>query len=198
MRFSKKNLTKGFTLTELLIVVALISIMTIWAMNMNFDISDREKLAMFDNEIMTQIEEVRDFALIWKWITDSWNLVIPDRWKVTLSPWFWANKWKVTSEYFLTNAWAWTIYKEYDVQDPFVIEKLTCRQLNNTDTYNDLPSVNDDVVLTFKWQDISVTSTNLDCQDEIKEVILGTDIQKLSQWKIIINRLSWVIQREKR
>jgi len=199
MRFSTKNLTKGFTLMELLVVITIIWIMTIWAMNMKFDISDREKLAMFDNEIITQIEQIRDFALIWKWVLDGSNrLVVPDRWDIVLSPSDWGtSKWKIVSRYYLDSSNTNTVYKEYDAKNPFLIETITCKELDNTD--NDIAN-NENVTLIFKWSKISLdTTTNpANCQDEIKEIILSTDILKKVQWKITINKLSWVIQREKK
>lgn len=189
MRFSKK----GFTLMELLVVITLIWIMTIWAMNMRFDISNSEKLNIFDTQVMNPIELARDFALIWKWITTWANLVIPEEWKIIISPsdW-WGNLWSIETLYTINTVE--TSYSTYNVKKPFLIENVSCKLLD--DTINDI-NWTDTITITFSWQNINIDSSNLGCQDNVKEIIITTNILDEVRWKITINKLSWVIQREK-
>ena len=189
MHFSKK----GFTIIELLVVITIISIMVVWVMNMRFDSSDTEKLNILDNEIITNLEQIRDFSLIWKWILNSWKLEIPDSRKTIISPSDWTiSFWKIEKKYTINSTVS--DYSEYIVQKPFKIDKIECRLLNNI--VNEI-SATDSVTIKFEWQKISINSTDINCQDKVKEIIITTNILEKRKNKISINKLSGVIQKVK-
>lgn len=55
----------AFTLIELLLVIALIVIMTLGGMSLNFNtLTDEQNLNIFTNKIKTNFEEIRNNALL--------------------------------------------------------------------------------------------------------------------------------------
>jgi prepilin-type N-terminal cleavage/methylation domain-containing protein len=64
MHFYQKNNKKGFTLIEILVVIALISMLAVSALNTNFNPSDSEKLNIFNSEIIKPIEEIKNNSLV--------------------------------------------------------------------------------------------------------------------------------------
>lgn len=80
-----KKIKKGFTLIELMIVIAMIGIIFVWMRNINFNyMSDRQKAEQFANKIISQIETARNNAMIGRSVTDpdTWEKIIPDFWSI--------------------------------------------------------------------------------------------------------------------
>jgi len=69
-----KNSKNAFTIIELLIIIALISILVLGVMNINFNRQgDGQKLDMFTNQIYSTIELVRNNALMGRWIYHNYS-----------------------------------------------------------------------------------------------------------------------------
>lgn len=67
----KKN-KNAFSLIELVVVVGLITFIALTATSLNFQwLSDKQKLEIFSNRIITQIEAIRNDALVWKNLYDT-------------------------------------------------------------------------------------------------------------------------------
>lgn len=74
----------GFTLIEIMIVIAIISVLTFGVSNIEWNtLSDLQKSSIFKNRIVSHIEEVRNNSLFWKTITQS--AVLPDLWRISVS-----------------------------------------------------------------------------------------------------------------
>ena len=75
----KKN-KNAFSLIELVVVIGLITFIALTATSLNFQwLSDKQKLEIFSNRIITQIEAIRNDALVWKnWFEDieQWEIAI--------------------------------------------------------------------------------------------------------------------------
>ena len=66
----KKN-KNAFSLIELVVVIGLITFIALTATSLNFQwLSDKQKLEIFSNRIITQIEAIRNDALVWKNLYD--------------------------------------------------------------------------------------------------------------------------------
>jgi len=73
----------GFTLIEIMVVIAIIGILSVWISNIDWNrLSDRQKVTIFKNRVVSQIETVRNNALFWKAVTN--NLVVPNYWKIDI------------------------------------------------------------------------------------------------------------------
>ena len=67
----KKN-KNAFSLIELVVVIGLITFIALTATSLNFQwLSDKQKLEIFSNRIITQIEAIRNDALVWKNLYDK-------------------------------------------------------------------------------------------------------------------------------
>lgn len=67
----KKN-KNAFSLIELVVVIGLITFIALTATSLNFQwLSDKQKLEIFSNRIITQIEAIRNDALVWKNLYDT-------------------------------------------------------------------------------------------------------------------------------
>ncbi len=100
--FMKKNIIKAFTLVELLIVIALISIIFLTMSSLDFSsLSDKQKAEIFASKVVSKIEEARNNALVWKEVEDK----IPKRWKVDIHSSTGSNNWAVETYYLVWNSW---------------------------------------------------------------------------------------------
>ena len=67
----KKN-KNAFSFIELVVVIGLITFIALTATSLNFQwLSDKQKLEIFSNRIITQIEAIRNDALVWKNLYDT-------------------------------------------------------------------------------------------------------------------------------
>lgn len=81
----KKN-KNWFTLMELLVVIAIIWILILWASRVNFNPQiDKQNSEMFANNIFTNIENIRNNALLWRWVWSGTTFTHPEKWVVTIS-----------------------------------------------------------------------------------------------------------------
>ena len=84
----KKN-KNAFSLIELVVVIGLITFIALTATSLNFQwLSDKQKLEIFSNRIITQIEAIRNDALVWKNLYDTtkkiWFEDI-EQWKIAIN-----------------------------------------------------------------------------------------------------------------
>lgn len=81
----KKN-KKWFTLIEIVLVIALIWILMVWLSRINFNNNlNKQKFEDFNNQIVTNIETVRNNALNWKWVLSGGNLINPTKFNINLT-----------------------------------------------------------------------------------------------------------------
>ncbi|MCT4617327.1 MAG: prepilin-type N-terminal cleavage/methylation domain-containing protein [Candidatus Gracilibacteria bacterium] len=193
MHFYQKNNKKGFTLIEILVVIALISMLAVSALNTNFNPSDSEKLNIFNSEIIKPIEEIKNNSLVGKGVIDSsGKLNTPDYWEIIISPNnLGASKGKIISRYNIDGAD--TIYNEYNVKKTLSIDKIECNLLD--DTTEELEN-DKQIIIKLEGSKMSITSDSINCASNIKEILLTTSILSGKKSLITINKLSGVIQTE--
>jgi len=99
MKLFKK--TQWFTLIELLITIAIITIL-FWAANqLNFNrIGNNERIQIFNTKILSHYETIRNNALLWKWVNT--DLFTPDSWKILYNS---SGSWSITTQYLSGATW---------------------------------------------------------------------------------------------
>ena len=141
-----------FTLIELMVWIAIVSILLLWVSNINFNtITNQEKLRDFNNWIITNIETVRNYALLWKW--ESVSTIIPESWHIDIAKvWSW---WYMSTSY---NS-GWTLYSSPQFYINFtwwyIIESIRCLEYDNTEIHLFDETTDWIWSLIFKWGNIS-------------------------------------------
>ena len=180
MNFKTKINYKWFTLIELMVVIALISIIILGATRVDFDrSSNKQKLAIFTNEIVSKIETVRNNALIGRWIGSS--LETPDSWEIQISD---ISSWSVQTSY---NLWGGPISSnEYSIIPNafYSIWDMRCIQLDGTSEANWNATIN------INGNEMSLSGCS---NDGFKILEFTTSYRDLTQ-AVQINTLSWLIE----
>ncbi len=183
----KNNLKIWFTLAELMTVIAIIAIVTFWVSQMNFNkTSDTQKLEIYNNNLLTNLEYIRNNALTWKSFLTWWSLVIPPSYKIDFASWW---DWSVNLFY----SWSsWQAMPEYSVniQSPYSLEAMNCLSVNWT------------LLDTLSWS-LNQTSTIIiegsnmkllwDCSDASSRVMEVVTRYNSATWSVLINTVSWLI-----
>lgn len=144
---NKKINNLGFTIVELVVWIAITVIIIMWSLSINFkSISDRQNLEIFTNKIIWEIEKVRNYALIWKWI--GTNILVPRMWKIEFNKWWnWTWSWTLITSYSMD--WStWTQENKINVDKNISIQNVHCISvwwadvnLTNTQTW----------IIFFEW-----------------------------------------------
>ncbi len=126
-----KKTKKAFTIIELLIVLIIILlIFSISSFNF-FGMSDRQKLEIFTNKIISKVEEVRNNALVWKSVNLKWSWIfIPDAWKIEIKDSISKTSYcpKLNKDDNKSCDWDWKFYNKINLAslDKWKIEKKLC------------------------------------------------------------------------
>lgn len=118
---------KAFTLVEILVVISIIMIITIWASRINFNkSSDSQKANIFENEVFSFIETQRNNSLLWKWIWSS--LENPTKINIDIET---SQTWSIKLNYFSwsTIIWTWSFNK---IDSFSYISDITCYNIDRT------------------------------------------------------------------
>ncbi len=115
-----------FTLIEVLVVISIIAILVVWIARLDFNrLSGKQKVEIFWNKIVSNIETIMTNALLWKWVWEK--LYTPDEWKIEISE---AGSWKLITSYL---SWSSRIYHSIDSMDnityPYSISNIECKDL---------------------------------------------------------------------
>jgi len=181
-----KKINRAFTLIELMLVIGIISIIAIWSSWINFNrLSDKQKIEIFSNKIITLFEKVRNNSLLWKGIWT--NMQVPEKWKIEFSN---AWNWQILTSYYLSWATDWTIYDNNVFDTLFEIKELECTNINNTNTESIL---NWTWTIEINWSKLSL---NWDCTDiSHKKIITTVRYKNNFEEKIEINTINWLINK---
>lgn len=81
-----KKILSWFTLMELLVVIAMIAIISIWSSKIDYTKNSNKQLSdIFANKVISTIETARNNAMIGKWIGTS--LQTPYSWEIDIPHW---------------------------------------------------------------------------------------------------------------
>lgn len=139
------------TLTELLVAIAVIGIVGVWASMLNFrSLNDKQYLEIFSNKVISEIETLRTNALVGRGVADnSGNLITPEARRFVIS-----ETW-VTTSYMLESS-DWEPFSTLSMQDwsrTFTLKGLGCE---NSKSEN-LPLSWKDWEIIFRWDKYSFT-----------------------------------------
>lgn len=141
MHFKNKN--TAFTVMELLVVITIIITIVIWASNINFNSStNKQKLEIFTNKIISKIETIRTNDLVWKAEINWTELKVPERWILEVSN---QNYWKLVTK--TEKNWIIKIVDELEIEEWYSIKEVSCSTndwtFNTTDKW---------IIIFEKWQ----------------------------------------------
>ena len=174
-----------FTLIELLVVMAILWIFALWTTNIDWgSLSDKQRMIIFNNKLVSNIETARNNSLIWRWIWPS--LVVPKKWKIDFSlSWSWSMTVSYDSDW--TNTW--TPYTSLSVipEKFYSIKSLEYSNLDWTSTWN----VSWTWIVVIEWSNLSLS--NVSSQYKKLKVILS---YKDHEGTFSINVVNGLIERE--
>lgn len=185
MFFTKKE-KKAFTLVELMVVMAVIVLIALSFNTTNLTkLTDRQKIQIFTNKLITNIESLRNSSLIWKW-ADS-NLTSTYLTEITLTDaWSWSlivkyNTWATStlinnSEFSLT---PWISYS---------IKEIRCLRIDNSDDW-----VTASWVVSIVWANLSLSW----CPVTSRKLKITTKFLDNEQ-DFTINVVNWLVIKNKK
>jgi prepilin-type N-terminal cleavage/methylation domain-containing protein len=185
---NKKNLSKkAFTIIELLVVIVIISIITIWLSNINFKWQqDKEELEKKVNKIISIFEEIQTNSLLWK---SEKNYKIPEKRKITFATW--ANNEFILEKFYLS--WTtWNSIEKTTLKKPwFFVTNFYCSELNNpTSTW----SFSNSWEIIFQWAKLSLSGSYCS-ENKFQKLEINFRLRDFNK-KIIFNTLSWNIEKK--
>lgn len=181
---NKKN-KKAFTLIELLVVIWLIIILWVTISSLNFNkLTNIQRAEMFSNKIITQIENVRDNSLVWKWISDqnslNWFAKV-ERWDILIEKW--TSTQKSSFKIFIyENDIDKKELSKIEIENVEKIENLVCEREWEKDSVN----------IAFVWWKTSIE----ECANSSKINIFTSYNSEKSQ--IEFDVVSWLVKRVKK
>ncbi len=183
MKKNKINFS-WFTLIELMVSVAIIGIIALWSTSLNFNkLSNREKLKINNNKIVSTIETIRNNSLMWKWI---WvNLINPKYWRIDFSK---VGSWKILVSYNTGGLDINFTEKNIIFNNWYYIDSVICSNLSWTFNNNTLSWV-----LFISWDNITWSGASLCNDTRTKKLEIITWYRNLT-WSILINTVSWLIE----
>ncbi len=178
----QKNNISAFTLIELMVWITVIGIMAFWISQFNFSrLSQKQKIDIELIKIVNIFEEIRNNALVWKWV--GVNLDTPSSWRLQIST-SWS--WQIRSAYNIS--WWNTYWASWDTPFPFWITQIQCGNLD----YSSTGALNGTWTFTFINNTIDFSGTN--CNNAAyKRIYITYWLGNLLK-TIAINTLSGVIE----
>lgn len=185
----KKFKNNAFTLIELMVVISIIAILILGSNFLSFNnISNKEKLNTKIIQINSQIETIRNNALLWKWIWT--NLIVPKKYKIDFST--------NGSGQILYSYLSWATYQKYNLFDKKIdfsnqfesISEINCLKLDWW-TWSNSPLQNTETWTIFIEGANMTLSWNCDTNTKILDLTIK---RKQDTKKIQINTLNWLIE----
>jgi len=172
-----KNTGSGFTLIEVLVVIAVTAVLAIGVANINWNrLTDKQKVTIFKNRVISDVETIRNNALFGKWVTVNSELIVPFSWRVDISN---AN---IAVLYQETPTDIFTLHKTTTINEPEIITTIYC-----WDSIS--PVVINPAQILFEWSELSFGSST--CPND-NIVSLDLSYKQFSE-SIEINRVSGLI-----
>lgn len=121
---NKNRVYWGFTLVELMVWIAIISLMALWVSSIDFQrLSQNQKTQIELVKVLNIIEEARNNAMIWRGI--GTNLDTPDSWSVILDT---SDSWSIESIWTLWFA-TWSL-RLWEAKNPIIISNMRCQSID--------------------------------------------------------------------
>jgi len=175
-----KNIKKAFTLIEIMVVIALMWIIALWASKLNFNsLSDRQKVDWFFYQIKNNIETTKNNALIWKEIKLADNSkIVPKKWRIDFNN----SASGSIKTYYQNNSDTFINYPENNI--------LTKKHYQIIIS-NNWSKLSDTWSLLIEWWNLNLTWSTILWSDKVLEI--ETKYKNLSK-KFSINTISGVIE----
>ena len=176
MIFNPQKNISGFTLIEMMIVIAIMWIAALWAARVDFNrISDAERGGIFANKIASKMETIRNNSLIGKWVW-AW-LITPNVWQIEVSNTL------VKTSYDISGELTASADESVPIISPYEISEIYCVDLDGN---KDITST---ATLSFIKNSLSLSG----CSDTNHKILEITTRYKTHEKVITINTLSWLI-----
>lgn len=170
----------GFTLIELMVVIAIIWILFAGSKGLNFNkISDQQKLTLFNQQIISQFEKIRNNTLLWKWI-DA-NIWVPDSWMLEYSN-TWS--WQIDVQYLSGSTWLPYSSDSITTSEFYEISNINCEDLSWSNAW----SWTSEVII--RWNNLTLSWS---CNTSARILKFDTRFRAFSS-SFKINTLNWLIE----
>lgn len=172
----------AFTIAELMVAIALISLLALWISNLNFNrISNKQRIATETIKVVSLIENIRNYSLTGRWV--GTNLDHPDYWEVVFD-----TNGSIRAQYELSGT---QDYETKKILAPFSLSELRCSNLNRSW----IDSSPTSLTLRFNGDNISIQNCPTTTVSAGKAKILEADVSFDTITKTIrINTLTWIIE----
>lgn len=171
-----------FTLIELLIAIAIISIMTLSISSINYDrLSSKQKNEIFINKIKTDFETIRNYSLSGKWIWTE--LIVPEKWQIDFSN---TSSWKIETKYM--SGWTLYTYNNLNFIDWKEISFIKCLRLNKTED-NEITSWT--WIIKIEWDKLILTWS---CNITTSKILQIWVSFRWNEEILNINTLNWLVE----
>ncbi len=177
----------GFTIIEIIVVVALLAIFTLTATSIDFSrLSVRQEQEIFTNQVIGTIQTLKNFSFQWKWVGTS--LETPNTWTLNISQ---NGNGEIQSSYN-TNTASSVPYPSLDIdeRDDYNISDIVCKSFDGS--LSDDAPLSDSVTLSFTGDRITLsgcpsprytilefTTSHAGYSDTVQIHTVSTVIQKL-------------------
>jgi hypothetical protein len=141
--------------------------------------SSNQRLDMFTNSIITNIENIRNNALLWRWVKKE--LQHPDKWVINYS------SDEINTQYSIS--WNLQDYSSIAFPNNFKIKKMECLDFNNS-IDNTLLST-DIATIEFDWIKIIITWW---CDSTITKKLKFFTTNSIKERVITFNSINWLIE----
>ena len=182
MKYQNKN---WFTLIELLVIIFILWLIATAGSNFNTNtLSDKQKSESFFSKVKTNIETVKNNALIWRWIPDWADIFVPKKWEIKFST-IWS--WSITTNYEPDGGGSFVNYSDYSItpMDKYEIKEIVCVDFQwNTGALSWT-----DWTLSIEWNTLGLEW----CSSSYK-ILRITTTYKHYEKTFDLNTISWVIE----
>ncbi len=204
----QKSNKKAFTIMEIVIVMALLSIIFLVTKNLWFNwLSDIERSKWFFNDIKTNFETVQTNSLVGRSIEiNDGTIIVPKQWKFEINNEVNSleGSWSIKISY-LTGELGTDTYEEYITipdektqgknYDKFYNITALCQNINDSWTW----VFSWTWIIKIEWWKLTGTGafeSDINCWSQYKGILITTKY-KGSEETFTINTVSWVVEEKK-
>lgn len=182
----KKN-TNWITLIELTVVIAIFWIIIVWLSRINYNTNiNKQKFEDFNNQIVTNIEAVRNNAINWKWVLSWTTLINPNKFNINLNlnnmtSWYDSSYNNLSNE---TNVSFSNLNK---------ILSIKCTNINWSIPTDTNPTINN---LNLNFTSNSILTNCWNINNSVWKIIIIKTISWDFKKTIKFNTVTWIVSKE--